>query len=119
MPGTRCRIECQPIQLMESDAGPLGGQSHSSPVIHGGVAWILLLSLIRALVALTRTSNYANYARSYRGPTPLGATCCTDAAIARRSAATDGYIPASSSTLPISTSAGITPGHSVLAPRNQ
>src|SRR5208283_5762351 len=43
----------------------------------------------------------------------------TDAAIARSSAATAGYLPASSSRLPISTSAGMTPGHSVLAPRNQ
>jgi hypothetical protein len=32
----------------------------------------------------------------HRGPTPLGATCCTDAAIARMSLATDGYIPANS-----------------------
>jgi hypothetical protein len=55
----------------------------------------------------------------YRGLTPLGPTCCTDAAIARRSAATAGYFPASSSRLPISTSAGTTPGHSVLAPKNQ
>jgi hypothetical protein len=38
-----------------------------------------------------------------------------EAAIARRSAATAGYLPASSSRLPSSTSAGTTPGHSVLA----
>src|SRR5262249_24694044 len=47
------------------------------------------------------------------------ATSLTDDAIARSSAATVGYWPASASRLPISTSAGITPGHSVLAPRNQ
>ena len=38
--------------------------------------------------------------------------------MARRSAATDGYSPAIRSTSPTSTSAGTTPGHSVLAPRN-
>src|SRR3954468_7084249 len=39
--------------------------------------------------------------------------------IARRSAATSGYFAASFSTSPISTSAGTTPAHSGLAPRNQ
>src|SRR6478752_10710602 len=39
--------------------------------------------------------------------------------MARMSGATVGYDCASSSRLPISTSAGTTPGHSVLAPRNQ
>ena len=37
----------------------------------------------------------------------------------RRSSATCGYFAANASTLPISTSTGSTPGHSVLAPRNQ
>src|SRR5437667_11226817 len=37
----------------------------------------------------------------------------------RRSSATSGYFAANASTLPISTSTGSTPGHSVLAPRNQ
>src|SRR5437773_11118872 len=37
----------------------------------------------------------------------------------RRSSATCGYFAANAPTLPISTSTGSTPGHSVLAPRNQ
>ena len=49
----------------------------------------------------------------------LVATGRTDAAISRRSAAIAGYFCARSSTLPISTSDGTTPGHSVLAPRSQ
>ena len=65
-------------------------------------------------------SNFAaEVTHAYRGPTPVEANCCTEAAIARRSGATDGYLAAISSSFPISTSAGITPGHSVLAPRNQ
>jgi hypothetical protein len=42
-----------------------------------------------------------------------------ESAMARRSPATAGYCVHNSSRLPISTSAGTTPGHSVLAPRNQ
>lgn len=45
--------------------------------------------------------------------------CLTDPAMARMSAATVGYFSANSSNFPSSTSAGMTPGHSVLAPRNQ
>ena len=47
------------------------------------------------------------------------ATTFTEAAIALISAPIAGYFPAIASTLPISTSSGMTPGHSVLAPRNQ
>ena len=52
-------------------------------------------------------------ASCYRGAPGTGATGRTDAMMARSSPATSGCRAASASRLPISTSAGTTPGHSV------
>src|SRR5262249_45311196 len=52
-------------------------------------------------------------------PLPPPVEARGEAAMAPPAAATDGKFAATPSTLPVSTSAGTTPGHSVLAPRNQ